>query len=116
MYEARIYINDRYQFLASDEDQVAALEKALPIVKPEFRSEVQSMSANKWREIGSLGIDFLSNQNADLLAALEGAFPLAIAHAAVYQITNELPDLHPIHGEIIQNAKAAIAKAKGNQS
>lgn len=60
-------------------------------------------------------IETLSTQNAALLAALEGTFPLAIAHAAVYQVTNELPDLHPTHGEIIQNAKTAIAAVKGEK-
>ncbi len=73
MYEARIYINDRYQFLASDNNQITALERALPLVKPEFQNEIQSLSAAKWKEIGSLGIDFLSDNAPGLLAAPESA-------------------------------------------
>lgn len=49
----------------------------------------------------------------DLLAALEGAYPLAIAHAAVYQVANELAELHPVHAEILDNVKQALAAAKG---
>jgi len=59
--------------------------------------------------------DELRKQNAELLAALQDAFPLALAHAAVYQVTNELADLHPVHAEIIAKIQAAIARATGEK-
>lgn len=53
------------------------------------------------------------NNHAALVAALEAIWPLALCHAAVYQIDHALPDLHPEHKAIIDNARAALAATKG---
>lgn len=47
----------------------------------------------------------------DLLEALEGAYALAIGHAAAYQFDHQLDELHPTHAAILEKARAAIAKA-----
>lgn len=49
----------------------------------------------------------------ELLEALEGAYALAIGHAATYQFQHQLDDLHETHQEILNKARAAIAKATG---
>ncbi len=51
----------------------------------------------------------------EMLEALKGAFALAIGHAATYQFQHELDAPHPIHQEILDKARAAIAKAEGKQ-
>ena len=47
----------------------------------------------------------------ELLGALQGAYSLAIGHAATYQHQHQLDDPHPTHAEILSQSRAAIAKA-----
>ena len=49
----------------------------------------------------------------DLMDALEGAYSLAIGHAAAYQFNHQLAEPHPTHKAILDRAVAALAKAKG---
>lgn len=49
----------------------------------------------------------------ELLEALEGAYALAIGHAAAYQCQHRLGEPHPTHQAILDKARAAIAKAEG---
>lgn len=50
---------------------------------------------------------------AQLLEALEGAYALAIGHAASYQFNHQLSEVHPQHQAILDKARAAIENAKG---
>lgn len=52
--------------------------------------------------------DGLRARVAELEAVANDLFPLALAHAAVYQVDHELPDLHARHSEIIERAKTAL--------
>lgn len=49
----------------------------------------------------------------ELLEALEGAYALAVGHAATYQFQHQLNAPHKTHQAILDKARVAIAKATG---
>lgn len=49
----------------------------------------------------------------DAIEVIEDLYPLALAHAVVYQLDHQLPSLHPVHLKITENAKQVLAKLKG---
>ena len=71
------------------------------------------------REAVASGENFSDNDLRALLAdldamrgALEGAYSLAIGHAATYKFQHELEDVHPTHQAILDAARAALKGAE----
>ncbi len=48
----------------------------------------------------------------DLVECLDGAYALAIGHAATYKFNHGLEEVHPTHAAILDSARALPAKHK----
>lgn len=85
--------------------------EALRLAK-EFRQTMPRDVMQEWGGDAQKELRRLHEANQVMLEALEGTYALAIGHAATYQFQHELPELHPTHHEILQKARAAIAKGE----
>jgi|GEM_PF-6517427 len=74
------------------------------------RAYYENMAASDVFDVAELleNIDKLEAQNKALRDALDGCYPLAIAHAGTYQAAHGLPNMHPEHAAIIGAASIVL--------